>query len=73
MHTDKEARSLWCPLARVVSTITGQSVAVNRSMFKEEEEEIAAGCRCIASDCAMWRWSKEEATEGYCGLAGKGE
>ena len=25
---------------------------------------------CIADACMMWRWSDDEKTEGYCGLAG---
>jgi hypothetical protein len=66
MHTEKQARELWCPVARVA--VGNYSVAVNR----DEGDEIIAGCRCIASECAMWRWSlprrRRGDDEGYCGL-----
>lgn len=29
--------------------------------------------RCIADKCAMWRWSPDDRTHGYCGLAGRPE
>jgi hypothetical protein len=28
-------------------------------------------CRCIADECAMWRWVSDDGDYGYCGLAGR--
>jgi hypothetical protein len=73
MHTENEARKLWCPLARVVNNWFEPAVAVNRSILKgkekaaaRDEKEIDAGCGCIASECAMWRWEAKDS--GYCGI-----
>lgn len=37
---------------------------------------VPASCRCIADQCAMWRWALHQdepnwRTVGYCGLAGR--
>lgn len=37
--------------------------------------EFNEGCKCIASECAMWRWKRQPRVpgferQGYCGLAG---
>lgn len=36
---------------------------------------VPASCRCIANQCAMWRWAAPgehaaDTSRGYCGLAG---
>ena len=58
MHTEDEARTLWCSEARVAHTKDDDdfnpvsAVAINRVygiIFPEE-------CVCIASECAKWRW-----------------
>ena len=69
--TEAEALGKWCPMARS----NNENDAPNRT----HQNEIQAGCNCIASDCMVWRWSyaPEEAKGnkngplGYCGLAGK--
>jgi hypothetical protein len=71
--TEDEARTKWCPF----------DSADNRNQFSEYREIS----KCIASDCAMWRWMKkksrykasdgsfveteENTNQGFCGLAGK--
>lgn len=58
--TEEDAKTKWCPMVRAPYGGYG-SVNTYDKHFK-----------CIASDCAMWRWSKLPA-QGYCGLAGKPE
>jgi hypothetical protein len=70
MLTEKEAREKWCPMVRY-SSGTGDDAA-NRFGVTSP-----AVCRCIASDCMMWRWDEEnipfgdDNAVGYCGRAGK--
>jgi hypothetical protein len=63
MHTEAEARELWCPMHRDLFIVDEGAAAVNDNT------------KCIASRCAMWRWEypTERASEskGYCGLAGR--
>lgn len=73
--TEDEARTKWCPFARVphealdrepvyssdnVERFTKRAVTVNRS----ESGTVKVGALCIASACMAWRWP------GFCGLAG---
>lgn len=74
MHTEDEAKELWCPL-------TGRDPQMMDSLHSSE--------RCIASKCAAWRWVVSDKTDremalaaghgsgapgrGYCGLSGKPE
>lgn len=87
MHTEDEARKLWCP--KFLGGILWVST-------ESEPERNPAYSRCIASECCMWRWiyadyhvgrittfdvdtgetrisggEKEAPTHDYCGLAGK--
>ena len=75
MHTEQEARKLWCPMVRY----GGENEASNRwsepfergGHYKPDLNPDI--CRCIASQCAMWRWEEGETgkvTRGYCGLGG---
>ncbi len=85
MHTEEEAKKLWCPMARQAygdsSGIAGVNLMQGASIFVP----------CRASACGMWRWSvtPEQAKKlsiqartdgirphnsiekGHCGLAGK--
>jgi hypothetical protein len=41
-------------------------------------KQLTESSRCIASECMMWRWDRDDLTGnlekwGYCGLAGKPE
>lgn len=71
MHSEAEAKNLWCPMARANNV--AETAAVNRNANGEGD----GLCYCIASACAAWRWEptwdgsgEVKYTErGYCGLA----
>lgn len=75
--TEDEARTRWCPFARVLATVDSAPAAVNRFLAPESEgPEIFTAC--IASECMAFRWSVDDPeaydkgqAPGYCGLAGK--
>ena len=64
MHTEKEAKKLWCPMSRMALT---------------PDSQLVSNGNCIASSCAMWRWSFDNPTDprnrnpriGFCGIGGK--
>ena len=81
LHTEKGAKSKWCPFARAVKG--DHPGPANRW------EESFPDNMCIASECMAWRWAVDEMRErhpktkgdeieveeyryraGYCGLAG---
>ncbi len=76
MHTEEQARKLWCPWARVFEGSGAGAAGINRSGPE-------TGFYCIASKCAAWRWEWDDkksgepdgrhAEQGFCGLAGKQE
>jgi hypothetical protein len=62
--TEDEAKTKWCPFARVYD----ESAAANRACIEAspiEEEDLQNKTRCLASGCMAWRTDG-----GYCGLAG---
>lgn len=78
--TEDEAKTKWCPMARVGSSSSG-----NGALNKDWARGPVAASMCIASECMMWRWHlrslprdyphqppmvETSKTEGYCGLAG---
>lgn len=86
MHTEKEAKTKWCPFANFQS---GQGGG-NRWAHGHDDHEPYEGmnpvpCRCIASQCMAWRWRVVPAaltggtsdalsdTHGFCGMAGRPE
>jgi hypothetical protein len=54
-------------MARYVESF--EDSASNRWSGIQEEISNPPQCRCIASQCAMWRWLTDES--GYCGLGGE--
>lgn len=82
LHTEAQARELWCPFARVARVLaeTGKGVptvvsACNRSTAGNATELS----RCLANRCMAWRERIEPHPDpklemtivvGYCGLAG---
>lgn len=62
--SEEEAKSKWCPFARVV--FPGAQAANRVSSFykklastegdRDHYAQQEADCRCIASRCAAWRW-----------------
>ncbi len=71
--TEDEARTKWCPFARIADGEPGEAVSVNRP------EPYGTVPHCLASVCMAWRWhmlsgvtsAPVQSNEGYCGLAGK--
>lgn len=56
--TEDEAKTKWCPFARVVG---GEGAAFNRSvgsMGTAAEKSIDPPMLCLASACMAWRWSE---------------
>jgi len=74
MHTEAQAKLLWCPHGRIALK---DGVTINDPQLLSSPEDYA--CRCIASKCAAWRWAdptsryyaQNDGLRGYCGLAGK--
>lgn len=76
--TEQEARTKWCPHARVASY--NEQSARNRTA----DGTLMAASRCMASACMAWKWKhnhspeerqerekfglKAETPKGYCGL-----
>lgn len=72
MHTVEQAKALWCPMARIArdESITIEKAAIGEMVHVTEQRHIVGGCntdargdtrvpsscRCIADQCAMWRW-----------------
>lgn len=75
--SQEEARTKWCPMARVAMPVNQTANRVATSLLKISDErdhayfsEQVENCKCIASECMMWRWDAHEIRAGYCGLAG---
>ena len=76
--TEDEAKTKWCPFARV--TIR-DDIADSWNRFEDGIEAAVDGSHCIASNCMAWRWGKkpsadgvlfvEDREHGYCGLASR--
>jgi hypothetical protein len=60
--TEKDARTKWCPFVRYVTGEEDDQAPANRW----PDFTNPPPCRCIASDCMMWRWA--DGTAGWCGL-----
>lgn len=67
--TEDEAKTKWCPQSRYVYGFGDHP----QNRWKQEGGEALnpLACRCIASECMMWRWWSEDKGTGYCGLAGE--
>ena len=66
--TEAEAKTKWCPQARVL--MLASNIPANRiaPIYHDDPQRPAHGSFCLASGCMMWRWSGT--ASGYCGLAG---
>lgn len=85
--TEEEAKTKWCPFARVIATDATDSPILNLGAYNRIA--VKAGERscgmCIASGCMAWRWDRgypsyldaqngdisESLINGHCGIAGK--
>ena len=64
MHTPEQAKALWCPMVRIARReveLYGRSegqqhVVGGCNTDALEGTRVPASCRCIAAECAMWRW-----------------
>jgi hypothetical protein len=64
--TESEAKTKWCPFVRQSATFKdGFGLSYNRSAVENAPE-----CRCIGSNCMVWRWSVMRDGHGFCGLSG---
>lgn len=50
-HTPEQAKNLWCPMVRASNGDDQPCNAGNSSDYRK-----ATFARCIANECAMWRW-----------------
>ncbi len=74
MHTEDEAKELWCPFSRAIAAHRrhnktewrGKQPAFNRIVEDGRVEGAwPTGCACVASQCSAWRWWGERpVTEG---------
>jgi hypothetical protein len=74
MHTEDEAKNLWCPMVRLTFAriddngkveVQAHQTAVNRMGQVGTPNSLEMVCaRCIASQCAMWRWGLYETRSG---------
>ena len=82
--TESEARTKWCPFARVLLPVhqsgnrisTFHKANAESERDKEHYAQQERDCCCIASDCMAWRWQGRpvhvpDRDFGYCGLSGK--
>ena len=85
--TEEEAKTKWCPFARVSADVTqnGAHVAITPSFNRRTTQDhpsgaMVAGSLCVGSACMAWRThevtehaegSRFTTTHGYCGLAGR--
>ena len=75
--TEQEAKTKWCPLNAIFTTMTAQRMSITESV----RESFMKSILCSASECMMWRWVEPSRTatdpaqeyhqKGYCGLGGK--
>lgn len=71
--TPAQATAMWCPMVRASNGTDSPANCGNSKDYRK-----ATFARCIADQCAMWRWSdkrlgEKDLTHGYCGLAGRPE
>ncbi len=68
MHTEEEAKTKWCPFARIaaIATLNGTAAPTNiptyNRLLRAFEDNSAkdirdTSCNCIASECMAWRWT----------------
>lgn len=70
MLTEDEAKTKWCPLARVGGPMQteAEGTTANRWPGQAVADEKAADYRCMASACMAWR--EASSVKGYCGAFG---
>jgi hypothetical protein len=76
MMTEKEARTKWCPFMRAFEIHSADVGGAWAGAAAINTDKAVDECRCIASECMMWRIETDADNQkmewtGYCGLAGK--
>ena len=64
MHTEDEAKKMWCPQARVLVFDSEGQASINR-----DEDGHFQNALCIASKCMAWRWLRETPIRGLTAAA----
>ncbi len=58
MHTESEAKTKWCPFARVLHSYTSSYGGLGYAAgVKRIDESQHRGSKCLGSACMAWRWS----------------
>jgi hypothetical protein len=63
MMTREQAAATWCPMVRLVKATERSTVEHGQPVFNRAEVPGAGpgvpnASRCIADQCAMWRWGE---------------
>ena len=64
MLTETEAKQRWCPMVRMAEEEGSGFAGTWNRTWRSRPIPNPDECRCIASDCAMWRWTDDSAWEG---------
>lgn len=73
--TEDEAKTKWCPFARVGAPVDSIAAGCSTNRWPGDDS-VGPGSPylCIAADCMAWRWSQPETgdrpLDGFCGIAG---
>jgi hypothetical protein len=74
MHTEEQAKHLWCPMVRHEGDSNGtfnRGWCPSNPLNSAGQAEQSYMCNCLASGCAMWRWhNPKEKRLGFCGMSG---
>ena len=61
MHTEEEAKKLWCPNVRYLAVFIKDGHRECTGAYNRGAGDSNIGTSlCIASSCAMWRWWSNE-------------
>ncbi len=68
--TEEEAKTKWCPMARYAGGQDDPGVNRWKNSLSEDEPHAVnpVPCRCIASQCAAWRWADQKPMKHYAQL-----
>lgn len=77
MMTEDEAAKRWCPMGRQALQLEAQTdkigLKIPVGVLAVNRFPTGDGCRCMGSNCMMWRWvnGPDAGGQGYCGLGGE--
>lgn len=72
MHTEEEAKTKWCPEARIIAfnIATGDHAPVAGNGVSKLDGESARTMLCVASACMHWRWALKPNPDFYHSMEG---